>query len=180
MKLGTWIREKGAIAVAPDRPVLAVLCREGVADKLCHHYMANSKRWRRLEECPYWTYLDSFYVMTNWDSTLEIARFNLETKEQVLFNRKAMGSIVHQTKELHRDASATLSLQETIRLHQESLRQLRRGLERQGKSPERKSLFIRLESVSMQLDYYAGTAATILEQQKNLISLVSISCPSVP
>jgi len=172
--VGTWIREKGAITEAPDRPVLAVLCREGVQDKLCRHYLANGERWRRLRGCPYWVYLDTFYVMTNWDSTLEIARFNLETKEQVLFNRKAMGSIIHQTKELHRDASATLSLQETIRLHQESLRQFKRGLGRQGKSPARKALFVRLESVAMQLDYYAGTAATILEQQKNLISLVSV------
>jgi hypothetical protein len=84
IQLITWIRDRGALVQAPDRPVLTMFCDEGSASKLCLHYgPTNGHRWRRLEECVYWTYLDCLYVMTNWDSTLEVARFNLETKEQV-------------------------------------------------------------------------------------------------
>lgn len=70
-----------------------------------------------------------------------------------------------------------MSLQETIRLHRESLKQYMRGIERLNKANNWGSLFVRLEGVSMQLDYYLGTAGTILEQQKNLISLVCIQKP---
>ncbi|KAK1756517.1 hypothetical protein QBC47DRAFT_401419 [Echria macrotheca] len=91
----TWIRENGALVHAPERPVLTIFCDEASASKICLHYAANDHRWQRLEQCIYWTYLDCLYVMTSWHSTLEIARFNLETKEQALFNRKAAGSIIY-------------------------------------------------------------------------------------
>lgn len=82
---------------------------------------------------------------------------------------------MHQTRELHRDASTTLYLQESIRLHQESLRQFKRGLEMMKANESIGCLLLRLDDVTYQLEYYAGTTATILEQQRNLLNLVRAS-----
>lgn len=48
-----------------------------------HYQLEDSRRWKRLCACLPWIFLDTFYLFTNWDSTLEIARFNIEAKEQV-------------------------------------------------------------------------------------------------
>lgn len=82
-QVATWIREAGAFERFPERPVLIIFGHAGISARLIKHYASEDRRWQRLSECPHWAYLDSLYVLTNWDSTLEVARFNLETKEQV-------------------------------------------------------------------------------------------------
>lgn len=163
-----------------------------LSERLEKHYTSEgSRRWDRLCGCLSWIYLDLFYVFTNWDSTLEVARFNVEAKEQVrihnhnvkltysnlqaedMFNRIVIAPIVQQTRELHRDASTTLALQEGLRLHQASVKRFQRSLQSAPDSTEVAALRVRMEYVSESLEFYETTCLTILEQQRNLLNLVS-------
>ena len=61
---------------------------------------------------------------------------------------------------------------ESIRLHQASLKQYQRALRRLPQSESLEILQLRMEDVDHLLNYYADTTLTILEQQRNLLSLV--------
>ncbi|KAL6693022.1 hypothetical protein J3F84DRAFT_82650 [Trichoderma pleuroticola] len=143
-----------------------------VSDRLFRHYdSVDLRRWKRLNECPHWIYLDNFFVFTNWDSTLEAVRFHLESKERDMFDLGAHSPILHQTLELHWDASTTLVLQECIRMHRASLKAFELVL---GRLPQPTSLFSiqrRLEDVAELLEFYQSTCVTVLEQQRNLLNM---------
>ncbi|KAK4076718.1 uncharacterized protein Triagg1_4321 [Trichoderma aggressivum f. europaeum] len=136
-------------------------------------YTVDLRRWKRLNECPYWIYPDIFFVFTNWDSTLEVVRFHLESKERDLFNSGARSPIFHQTRELHRDASTTLALQECLRMHAAALKAFQLALpkERRYPYPAFGLMKRRLKEVAELLDLYQLTCVTVLEQQRNLLSM---------
>ncbi|XXG99903.1 nucleoside diphosphate kinase Ndk1 [Hypoxylon texense] len=173
--IAAWVKDGGAFTQDPTRPAIVIFGGKPtdlVSYMIEAHYTAEgSRRWDRLSECLPWIYLDLFYIFTNWDSTLEVARFNVEAKEQEMFNRRAITPIVQQTRELHRDTATTLALQEGLRLHQASIKRFQRGLRNAQESKEVSALQIRMEYVSELLEFYETTCLTILEQQRNLLNL---------
>ncbi|KAI1099592.1 hypothetical protein F4804DRAFT_76899 [Jackrogersella minutella] len=173
--IATWVKNEGVFTQYPLRPGIVIFggkSTDGLSKRIEKHYISEgSRRWDRLCSCLPWIYLDLFYVFTNWDSTLEVARFNIEAKEQDMFNRRAIAPIVQQTRELHRDASTTLALQEGLRLHQASIKRFQRGLQSAPDSKELLALRVRMEYVSELLEFYETTCLTILEQQRNLLNL---------
>ena len=68
------------------RPIIIVIPESNQVDpeKLLSHYrISDLKRWKRLNDCAFWAYLDIAYVYTKWDRTWEAARVNFEFKERV-------------------------------------------------------------------------------------------------
>ncbi|KAI2463787.1 hypothetical protein F4781DRAFT_437085 [Annulohypoxylon bovei var. microspora] len=88
-----------------------------------------------------------------------------------MFNRSAIAPLVQQTRELHQDASTTLALHEGLRLHQASIKCFQRGFQSATDSKEVLALRVRMEYVLELLEFYETTCLTILEQQRNLLSL---------
>ncbi|KAL7790670.1 hypothetical protein V8C43DRAFT_306447 [Trichoderma afarasin] len=175
MPIAAWVKGLGAFPQFPQRAVTMVFGQSpiiSVSDRLFGHYDSiDLRRWKRLNECPYWIYLDSFFVFTNWDSTIEVVRFHLESKELDMFSFDPQSPIFHQTRELHRDASTTLALQECIRMHRASLKSFCLGLGRMPLSESLKIIQRRLEDVAELLEFYQSTCVTVLEQQRNLLNM---------
>lgn len=89
-----------------------------------------------------------------------------------MFSFGSQSPIFHQTRELHRDTSTTLALQECIRMHRASLKSFRLGLGRMPPSESLQTIQRRLEDIAEQLEFYQSTCLTILEQQRNLLNMV--------
>jgi hypothetical protein len=92
---------------------------------------------------------------------------------QQIYTPGITSSTLYQTRRLHRDTGTTLALRESIRLHTSSLKRFCLGIERLENTSHSASLRERLDDVSQLLEYYELTSSTILEQQQNLLSLVS-------
>jgi hypothetical protein len=77
---------KDAITSDPTRPVIIIIPESDQVnpEKLLGHYRVNDlRRWKRLNDCVFWGYLDLIYVYTKWDRTWEAVRVNFESKERV-------------------------------------------------------------------------------------------------
>lgn len=94
---------------------------------------------------------------------------------QGIYTPDSTSSTLYQTRRLHRDTGTTLALRESIRLHTASLKRFSLGIERLGNATHLAPLRERLDDVSQLLEYYELTSSTILEQQQNLLSLVTHS-----
>jgi hypothetical protein len=94
---------------------------------------------------------------------------------QRVYTPDSTSSTLYQTRRLHRDTGTTLALRESIRLHAASLKRFSLGVDKLSDTSRSASLHERLDDVSQLLDYYELTSSTILEQQQNLLSLVSHS-----
>lgn len=91
-----------------------------------------------------------------------------------MFNRKSIAPIIQQTRDLHEYASKALALQEGLRMHQAAFRRFNRGLTKTLLAYPTDGLGTRMDYVSELLDFYETTCDTIIQQQKNLLSLVSL------
>ncbi|KAI1323709.1 hypothetical protein F5Y16DRAFT_382933 [Xylariaceae sp. FL0255] len=175
--LATWIKQSGAFPSDPERPVIILFGgdqTETLTKKIVDHYLFNnSYRWERLHACLPWIFIDTFNILTNWDSILQRARLDLEDKEHDMFDRESTNSIFQQTFDLHRDASITLALQEGLRMHQAALKRFKHGLTLSYPlSIEMKAGFeTRMDYIAELLNFYGSTCDTIMQQQKNLLSL---------
>ena len=78
-----------------------------------------------------------------------------------------------QTKKLHQDNRIILSLQEHLRSHKASLNVIIRRLQSPSQAQGMNPLAYRFDTVSQVLDYYDVTSTSLLNQQQNLLSLVS-------
>ena len=73
-----------------------------------------------------------------------------------------------------------ISLREHVRIHKASLKVVKQRVEKMLGGPEwldTQHLKSRLEDAFELLEYYDVTATTLLEQQQNLLSLVSTTAP---
>jgi hypothetical protein len=80
---------------------------------------------------------------------------------------------MEQIKKLHQDNKIMLNLQEHLRSHKASLDVIKGRLPNPSQSQEMNLLTHRFDTASQVLDYYVVTSTILLDQQRNLLDLVS-------
>jgi hypothetical protein len=101
---------------------------------------------------------------------------SVDLKQQVVHGRNSVMPILEQTRQLHNDNNVMISLREHVRIHKASLKVVKQRVEKMLGGPgwlDTQQLKSRLEDAFELLEYYDVTATTLLEQQQNLLSLVS-------
>jgi hypothetical protein len=100
---------------------------------------------------------------------------------QELHTRRPATPILFQFQRLHKDSNTALSLRELLRIHMESLKVVREAVkrtidrtqDRNNRAWEKSELLnARLRYNCQLLGYYDVTATTLIDQYKNLLSLV--------
>ena len=76
LNLAMWCRLKGASKLSPSSDKtyssVVVLCCEPSQNipariEQFYHSDQDGRRWKRLESCAFWVYIDLFSIFTNWD-----------------------------------------------------------------------------------------------------------------
>jgi len=97
---------------------------------------------------------------------------------KIVFEHRHGCPALEQTTHLHQDTAVTIDLKGSMRLHKFShahfLGAIRNKLSDQSPDQsQRSSLIDRLQDMLLRLDYYDMTSQTLLNQQQNLLNLVS-------
>jgi hypothetical protein len=145
-----------------------------VKNKLDTHFNATRFAYRkdRLNDNPWWIFIDLLYLFSDWRDIWEAARSDLVVRDAETHNDIKAPPLLQLTRQLHRDTANVIALREHLRLHVSAVQNYSRlVVNRKGAGETHEQLMERTEDLLEDLKNHQETSQVILHQLENLVSL---------